>query len=274
MISIATSGSMFWGRFASASCFNWVVQAYCLMSNHYHLLVQTPDANLAAGMRHLNGVYTQLVNRRHARVGHVFQGRYKAVLVDREAHLLEVARYVVLNPVRAAMVSNAAEWPWSSHRAVAGTAAAPVWLDVDALLAPFGRTRAEAVRRYRAHVQRGVGMPSIWQHLRQQIYLGDDDFVEWMQRQSGGASDRQLEVPRAQRRAPAAPLQAFVKLDQPRDEAIANAYATGAYSQAEIARAFGVHYSTVSRAVTRLAPRTQSPSVPEVRTPSTRRRLG
>ena len=86
--------------------FNWVCHAYCQMTNHYHLLIETPDANLSLGMRHLNGVYTQKFNYHHDRVGHVFQGRYKGILVEKEAHLLELARYIVLNPVRARMVGN------------------------------------------------------------------------------------------------------------------------------------------------------------------------
>ena len=94
--------------------FNWVLHAYCLMTNHYHLLVETPDANLSKGMRQLNGVYTQRFNRTYNRSGHVFQGRYKAILAQKEAYLLELARYVVLNPVRARMVRTAAEWPWSN----------------------------------------------------------------------------------------------------------------------------------------------------------------
>jgi REP element-mobilizing transposase RayT len=105
--------------------FNWLIHAHCLMSNHYHLLVETPDANLSKGMRQLNGVYTQRFNQTHQRVGHVFQGRYKAILVQKEAYLLELARYVVLNPVRARMVRTPEEWPWSSYRAATGTVPGP-----------------------------------------------------------------------------------------------------------------------------------------------------
>ena len=103
-----------------ATRFGWICHAYCLMSNHYHLVIETPKANLALGMRQLNGVYTQRFNRTHHRVGHVFQGRYKAILVERDAYLLELSRYVVLNPVRAKMVNDVSQWPWSSYRATAG----------------------------------------------------------------------------------------------------------------------------------------------------------
>lgn len=106
----------------------WSCHAYCLMSNHYHLLVETHEGTLGQGTRQLNGVYTQRFNRRHRRVGHVFQGRYKAILVNKESHLLELARYIVLNPVRAAMVRSARDWPWSSYRATAGFAQGPAWL--------------------------------------------------------------------------------------------------------------------------------------------------
>lgn len=107
-----------------ASC-AWVCHAYCLMGNHYHLVLETPRPNLSLGMRRLNSAYAQSFNARHGRVGHVFQGRYKAILLEKEAHLLEVCRYVVLNPVRARLVAGAAEWRWSSFRATAGQAPPP-----------------------------------------------------------------------------------------------------------------------------------------------------
>ena len=120
--------------------------------------------------------WSDIVPEQVASSGSTFQGRYKALLVDREAHLLELARNVVLNPVRAAMVADAADWPWSSYAATAGTAAAPDWLDVDALLRAFGPQRREAVQRYVQHVRAGVGLPSVWAGLKHQLYLGEDAF--------------------------------------------------------------------------------------------------
>ncbi len=118
------------------------MHGYCLMDNHYHLLVETSDSNLYKGMRRLNGVYTQRFNRQDGRVGHVFQGRYKAVIVQKESYLLELARYVVLNPVRARMVRAAEQWPWSSYRATVGLCETPPWLTVDWVLAALGRGEA------------------------------------------------------------------------------------------------------------------------------------
>jgi putative transposase len=229
--------------------FNWVCHAYCLMSNHYHLVIETPEGNLARGMHQLNGVYTQMVNRTHGRVGHVFQGRYKAILVEKDSYLLELARYVVLNPVRAGMVGDVGDWPWSSYAAIVGSAPSPAWLQTHWLLGQFGRQRKRAIAGYIDFVRAGVGLPSIWDQLQGQIYLGSPEFIERMQ--SSLAPDQPLdEIPRMQRRPLAKPLAHYRTeyFDDPRT-GMALAYLTGDYAMKAIAREFGVHYATVSRAV-------------------------
>ncbi|MBQ0797928.1 MAG: transposase [Porticoccaceae bacterium] len=137
---------------------NWVCYAYCLMSNHYHLLVQTPDSNLSKGMRQLNGIYTQSYNRRHNKIGHLFQGRYKAILVDEDAYLLELSRYIVLNPVKAGMVRQVNRWPWSSYNAMIGDGQSPEWLSSDYLLSQFSPRRKTAIKRYAEFVEAGLKM--------------------------------------------------------------------------------------------------------------------
>lgn len=230
--------------------FNWAIHAYCLMDNHYHLLVETPDGNLAKGMRQLNGVYTQRFNRRHHRVGHVFQGRYKAILVERDAYLLELARYIVLNPVRAHTAKSAKDWPWSSYRATAGQADGPPWLQTDWLLGSFGRNRRRAGERYREFVAAGKGQASPWEQLKSQIYLGSDNFVAEVQARVD--TEKPLdEVPVTQRRPPAKPLAHFSEQYSARDIAIAKAYASGSYSMRQIGDHFGLHYSYVSRIIRR-----------------------
>ena len=114
-----------------AELYGWRVHAWCQMTNHYHLLVETPEPNLCRGMQQLNGHYAAHFNRSNGRVGHVFQGRYKAIFIERESYLLEVARYVVLNPVRAKMVRAAADWSWSSYRDTAGHRSSPAWLTIE-----------------------------------------------------------------------------------------------------------------------------------------------
>jgi len=231
--------------------FNWRCHAYCEMTNHYHLVVETPDANLSRGMRQLNGVYTQATNRRHGLVGHLFQGRFKAILVERDAYLLEVARYVVLNPVRAAMVSQAGDWPWSSYRAMVGQAPAPAWLETDWVLGQFGEERSSAQAGYAAFVREGFGQPSIWEGLRHQVFLGSEAFAE-RHCTPPEPRERLREVPRAQRRALAKSVAEFAHRYPDRREAMARAFQTGVYTMQEVADYFGVHYSTVSRAVRRL----------------------
>ena len=160
--------------------FNWLCHAWWQMTNHYHLLIETPEANLSQGMRQLNGVYTQRFNRANARVGHVFQGRYKAILVERKRYLLELARYVVLNPLRAGMVKRLESWPWSSYLATCGQSPAPEWLQTDWILAQFGRQRVSAIRKYIEFVHEGARLPSLWTQLQGQIYLGSERFVKKM----------------------------------------------------------------------------------------------
>jgi putative transposase len=230
--------------------FHWRCHAYCQMTDHYHLVVETPEGNLSKGMRQLNGVFTQRVNRRHGLVGHLFQGRFKGILVERDTYLLELARYVVLNPVRAGIVADAGDWAWSSYPAMLGRVPAPPWLETDWVLRQFGRSRAAARAAYAAFVADGVGRPSVWDGLRCQVFLGTDGFVE---RHRGLATEPQRlrEVPRAQRRALAPPLSAFADQSATPREAMARAFLSGAFTMQEIAEHFGVHYSTVSRAVRR-----------------------
>jgi REP element-mobilizing transposase RayT len=229
--------------------YHWRAHAYCLMSNHYHLVLETPEPNLSRGMRQLNGVYTQRFNRRHQQVGHVFQGRFKAILVDRDPYLLELCRYVVLNPVRAGMVPEPGAWPWSSYRGTAGLAAGPAWLTTDWLLAQLAERRQDARARYRRFVAAGIARPSPWEALRNQVFLGDDGFVSRLQ---AGLDQGPGEVPRAQRRSPPASLADYQARYADRAEAMAQAVHAGGYTLRAVADHFGVHYSTVSRAVRRL----------------------
>lgn len=227
--------------------FNWALHAYCLMDNHYHLLIETPDGNLSKGMRQLNGVYTQRFNRQHGRVGHVFQGRYKAIIVQRESYLLELARYVVLNPVRAHMVNSAAEWPWSSYQATAGLCDAPPWLVVDWILSVFSPHRSEAVMRYAAFVAAGKDQRGPWEKLKNQIFLGSGAFIAGLQGDLDADAEHR-EIPAVQRRPTPQSLDQIAQQHE-RDEAILRAYASGGYSLKQIGDHFGLHYSRVSRIV-------------------------
>jgi len=230
------------------SRFQWQCHAYCLMGNHYHLMVETPEGNLTKGIRQLNSVFTQWSNHRHQRNGHLFKGRYKAILVDRDSYFLELARYIVLNPVRAAMVKQPQQWAWSSYGAMIGKSTAPAWLTTDVLLGEFGKGRFQARRKYQQFVEEGMGGESIWKDFKGQIYLGDDDFVEQM-RGKLGERDEDVNIPLVQQRAPAPMLSAIRWRHPNRDEGIRAAYETGAYSYQEIAKHFKVHFTTVGRIV-------------------------
>jgi putative transposase len=239
--------------------FAWICHAYCLMENHYHLLLETPRGNLSRGMRHLNGVYTQYFNRRHKRMGHLFQGRYKAVLVEKESHLLSLCRYVVLNPVRAGLVRLPGYWKWSSYRATVGEVKKPDYLKADWVLAQFGCKQGDAIRAYREYVSEGVEEKSPWASLKGQILLGTDEFVERIRVVLKG-KEGVREVPRVQRFLTRPSLEDLFRGEKRSaagklDEAIRKAYHDHGYYLREIAEYLGVHYATVSRALTRATKR-------------------
>ena len=228
--------------------FNWRVHAYCLMDNHYHLVLETIDGNLSKGMRQLNGVYTQYYNRRHSSSGHVFQGRYKAIHVEKEAYLLELCRYVVLNPVRAKMVKDIARWPWSSYPAAVGHCQPPNWLESDWILSHFGKQRKRMRAKYLDFVREGIGLPSIWGDLQKQIFLGGEAFIN-QHLEAIDKKDSLEDIPLLQKRAAAKSLCYYEDKYRESSEAIKQAFLTGAFTLKEIGDHFGKHYSTISRIV-------------------------
>ena len=235
--------------------YQWLCHAYCLMGNHYHLMIETPQGNLSRGMRHLNGVYTQRFNRRHGLVGHLFQGRFKAILVEKESYLLQLCRYIVRNPVAAALTQSAEEWPWSSYRATVGLAKPPEFLTLDWLLEQFSPQRETARILYRRFVEDGSDSCSPWHSLVGRIFLGSEQFSgEWTSRLAESQSLQ--EIPKAERLAARPDLPSLMGAGccsrEEKDAKIYQAYRVYGYTQKQIADFLGVHYATVSRAITRL----------------------
>jgi REP element-mobilizing transposase RayT len=230
--------------------FHWICHAYCLMDNHYHLVIETPDGNLSKGMRQLNGIYTQAYNKRHGRVGHLFQGRFKGILVQKDSHFLEVCRYVVLNPVRAKSTSHPRSYKWSSYQATAGTVRGHLCLTSDEILGHFGQRRAAAQEKYRDFVQDGIGSRSIWEGLEAQSLLGVEGFAEGL-RHFVTEKQQMREIPKGQRFAGRPTLQKlFARRTSDktkRNQIIEKAVSEFGYSQIELARFLDLHYSTISR---------------------------
>ena len=233
------------------------VLAYCQMGNHYHLVLHTRQANLSRLMRHVNGVYTQAFNRRHALAGHLFQGRFKAILVDKDAYLLALCRYVERNPVAAGIAAAADDWRWSSYRAHVLAVATPPWLDSDGLHGyllrrPVAgeRDRKPAAQRYAALVADadGTDVP-IWQTgLRQQVFLGDEAFVARMQALASPARRAAVDVPKAQRKSPCT-WQDCLKRVPERADALRMAYCQCGITMTELAKELGLSVSRISRLI-------------------------
>jgi putative transposase len=237
--------------------FDAQVLAYCLMDNHYHFVLHTRSANLSRLMRHVNGIYTQSFNRRHGKAGHLFQGRFKAILVDREAYLLEVCRYVELNPVRAGMVAQPGDWVWSSYRAHLGEVATPQWLDTDGLHAhllsrePTTTPDHRRANRLYADLVAAGRHVNLWDTaLNKQIYLGDDDFVQRMQQKAQTPIARAKEAPKAQRSVPRT-LKYWLAETGSHEEALRCAYVHSGISMTALAAEMQLTVARVSQLIAR-----------------------
>jgi putative transposase len=233
--------------------YKWLCHGYCLMDNHYHLLVETIEANLSTGMRQLNGIYTQKFNRPHDRVGHLFQGIYKAIVVEKESYLFELYRYIVLNPVRAKIVNHHVEYRWSSYKANAEAGPKLPFLYIDWVLGQFGNSKDKARQRYKEFVLSDQAGQTPWDKLEVQCILGGEKLLN---RMSPFLSQKtgEKEITRCERFANRPSLTNLLSSSQAktdRNRKIAIAHLDYGYSQQDIAQKCGLHYSTVSRIIHR-----------------------
>ena len=234
--------------------FNWLLHSYVLMDDHYHLVVEVPDANLSRGMRQLNGAYTLYFNRRYQQHGSIFQGRFKSILFEKKKYLLPVCRHVVINPSRLSESHSYASWLWSSHRAVGGQVKAPAFLHVADILSRFGKQPKSCQRKYRQYIRQGIGLPSPLDGRSHQILLGSPAFVRAMEPILRGQTPTGLarKAPRAAPRRKS--LRAIFKgvSDKPRAERnrlIRIAHLDFGYTLMAIGAHLGLHYTTVSKVV-------------------------
>lgn len=253
------SDRLTWLSILGETCdrFRFVVHAYCQMTNHYHILLATTNGQISRGMCHLNGKYSRYFNRAHNLVGHVFQGRYKAIICQSDLYLQELSRYIELNPVRARITVLPGDWPWSSYRAKMGSADLPAWLHSKMVLEQFGGNSASARDAYKKFVVAGIGGASPLAAVSNQLVLGDEDFQSSIV--GSRVSGDPFEFRRVHRRAVARPLPEYFHEFRDPKEAMAQAYFSLAYSMPEIAHFARVSVKTVSRAVhsftvTRAAP--------------------
>ena len=231
--------------------YNWFCHAYCLTDNHYHFMIETPDANLSIGMRQLNGIYTQKFNRRHHKTGHLLEGRFKAILVQKDNYLLELCRYVVLNPVRVGVVEKPEVWRWSSYQATAGLRKKPDYLSTDWILGLFSSKRTVAQRQYRRFVREGIRQGSPWGKVQGQVLLGEEGFVEKFKDLLEDKREVK-EIPCSQRYVSRPSLDKIFSGQEPkgqRNAGINTAHMRYGYTLKEIADYLEIHYTTVSKVI-------------------------
>lgn len=164
----------------ACNLFNVFLTSYCLMPNHYHILVCTPEGNLSRFMRHLNGVYTQRFNRKQKKDGPLFRGRYKAILVQEEEYLTGVVRYIHNNPMKAGLAIRLKDYKWSSHGVYLKGKSKEKWLDIDPVLMNFSQKRRQAVVLYKKFIEQSIDdeIATFYSRKNQSSILGEESFVK------------------------------------------------------------------------------------------------
>ena len=236
---------------------DWICHSYVLMGNHYHLLIETPKPNLSRGMRQLNGVYTQFFNWNHNRVGHLFQGRFKALLVEKDNYLIELCRYLLLNPVRAGFVKDPGDYRWSSYKAIIGKVKCPEFLTTNCILSQFGSDSDTAVKEFKKLLFSCKTMSFPTEEIAGQLILGSKKFINKMEKyllRHDRLNDS--EISKKQRYVFRMDLdeiyQNGIKEGKTRNELIYKAFREYDYYQKEIADYLRIHYATVSRAIKKI----------------------
>lgn len=227
--------------------FRWMCHAFVLMNNHYHLLIETPRGNLADGMHQLNGRFAHWYNKERGRIGHVFQGRFKPIVVEKDSYFLAVVRYVVLNPVRAGMITDPGFWKWSSYQATAGHEPCP-FLSTAETLAHFANDRDDGKEEYRRFVMSGLE-DNIWKDLRGGFLLSTDGYAHEVAEhlKADGAPPEFWRSLEATIRRPLSDLlDNTMSIDA---EAVLAAYRDHGYKQSEIARFLGTNQTKISRLI-------------------------
>ncbi len=230
---------------------NWRCHTYCLMSNHYHLVIETVDPTLSKGMQDLNGNYTQWFNTKHESVGHIFQGRFKAFLIEEHDYLLNVARYVVLNPVRAKMVRDPQDYTWSSYRALIGLDKGFDWLTTNKILEQFCQNKKRARYEYQKFVMEGIGLPSPMLDAEKGGILGTEQFIDAMrERVEAKVSESEIDIVIPQRMVGRPTLKQLfedIKDVKERNATITLALNILHYSGSEVGKFLGLHPSTMRK---------------------------
>ncbi|MCX5667176.1 MAG: transposase [Candidatus Omnitrophica bacterium] len=191
-----------------------IIHTYCLMRNHYHLIIETPDANLSKVMHYLNTSYAVYFNTKYKRSGPLYQGRFKAILVDKDEYLGRLSRYIHLNPVRARLAKDPIEYQWSSYKYFVLSSAVPVWLDIDTILSVFDRDRLKARRQYKDFILDGIGEKDehIERNTRSGFILGGEEFLSFVRKNFIEKREDDSEIPQLRKMRKVTTLEDISKL--------------------------------------------------------------